>query len=67
MRQTFTTITCDKCGVQQTFETVNISPHGPIVATRDPLAMLERQGWVVLRNGLRGVDICDKCKESSDG
>ena len=66
MRQTFTTITCDKCGVQQTFETVNINSHGPIVATRDPLAMLERQGWVVLRNGLRGVDICDKCKEIQD-
>ena len=25
MRQTFMTITCDKCGVQQTFETLNVN------------------------------------------
>jgi hypothetical protein len=66
MRQTFMTITCDKCGVQQTFETVNVNSNGPIVVTRDPIAMLERAGWVCLRSGLRGVDICEKCKGMSD-
>lgn len=65
MRQTFVTITCDKCGVQETFETMNVNPNGPIVATLDPITMMERRGWTCLRSGLRGVDICDKCSKDA--
>lgn len=66
MRQTFMVITCDKCGVQQTFETLNVNHNGPIVATRDPIAMVERLGWTCLREGLRGVDICKECSKTPD-
>ena len=66
MRQTFMTATCDKCGLQITFETLNVNCHGPIVATRDPVAMLESHGWVSLRDGLRAVDLCGKCRFRKD-
>jgi hypothetical protein len=64
MRQTLMVVTCDKCGVQATFEIVNQNAAGPIVATMDPVVMLERRGWTNLANGLRPVDICEKCKET---
>jgi hypothetical protein len=66
VRQQLMVVTCDKCGVQVTFETVNQNPTGPIVATMDPLTMLQRRGWVSLRNGLRPVDMCERCKEIPD-
>jgi hypothetical protein len=63
MRQTFLTVTCDKCGIREEFETLLVSGDQPMVATLDPVAMLERRGWVSQRNGIRGIDLCNVCKE----
>ena len=63
MRQTFMIVTCDKCGIRETFETLLVSCDSPMVATLDPVTMLERRGWASQRNGLRGVDICNVCRK----
>lgn len=61
MRQQLTRITCDQCGIVETFETTMSCHNGPIVATLDPYSILERRGWRIIRNGLRSIDTCDKC------
>jgi len=66
MRQTLMVVTCDKCGKQESFETLLVHSNGPIVSTRHPPKMLERRGWTCLENGLRQIDICDKCKDIPD-
>lgn len=65
MRQTLMVVTCDSCGIRETFETALIHGNGPIVVTMDPLAMLERRGWVSQRQGLRGIDLCNVCRKNS--
>ena len=62
MRQSVLIVTCDECGVQQSFETLRAPAEGPMVATRNPEEMLSRGGWVSVEvTGLRGADICRDC------
>ena len=62
MRQQILTITCDECGCQQTFETLRVGADGPIVTTRNPVEMLEQNGWVAIdRLGFRNADVCREC------
>lgn len=62
MRQTLVTITCDRCGTQQTFEIANVNAHGPIIATRDVIAMTFLHKWSQIGTGLRTEDICERCR-----
>ncbi len=66
MRQTILIVTCDKCGLRKSFETLNVNANGPIVMTIDPVAMLKRRGWVSNSLGLRQIDICDVCCKTDD-
>ena len=66
MQQTLQRVTCDNCGIVETFEILLVHNNGPIVATTEPASMLERRGWTAMRSGLRQVDLCSQCVQGKE-